>query len=692
LQEQPFQVLAILLESPGKITTREELRQRLWPADTFVDFDHSLNTAVKKLREALGDQPENSRFIETLHRRGYRFIAPVVESQPATKKGDESQEGMRLAPDEALASETKTRYQAPRLAAILLGVGVLLLGGSLVLWWKTSPGLSRVRNYTQITNDGADKSTVFSVGSVPPPIITDGTRIYFTEGRESGSVIGEVAVTGGETVVVGTPFSNAVVAGISPSGADLLFYTFVSSEMQVPFWTIPALGGSPRQLAGFQAQDADWAADGQITYTKEHDIYICKPDGTEPRKLASVPGLPAWPRWSPNGNALRFTQYDPQNNSTTLWEVSRDGSRLHALLTAWSGQGTECCGNWTPNGKYYVFQSTRNGRTDIWTIHEEENLWRPKNSPPVQLTAGPMSLSRPVASKDDHRLFVLGEKLRGELVRYDAKANQFVPYLAGVSATGLAFSRGADWITYVAFPEGTLWRSRADGSERFQLTFEPLEAAAPRWSPDRKTIAFMGREPGQNWRVYGISSDAGGSPHQLLESQDSQAAPDWSPDGDSIAYGGFPEVMSGNAGVTAIYIFNLKTRKTSLLGGSQGLYCPRWSPDGRYISATQADGRKLMLFDSTTEKWAELTELSGGCPAWSRNGTQLYFQTFDVKDPAVFRVRITDRKRERVANINLRRDPQGAEWQWWNGLMPDDAPLLMRDMSTKEIYALDWQP
>ncbi len=77
LQEQPFQVLALLLERPGDVVTREELRQKLWPADTFVDFDHSLNTAVNKLRETLGDSASSPRYIETMARRGYRFVAPV---------------------------------------------------------------------------------------------------------------------------------------------------------------------------------------------------------------------------------------------------------------------------------------------------------------------------------------------------------------------------------------------------------------------------------------------------------------------------------------------------------------------------------------------------------------------------------------------------------------------------------------
>jgi Tol biopolymer transport system component/DNA-binding winged helix-turn-helix (wHTH) protein len=691
LQEQPFQVLVILLECPGKIVTRDELRQRLWPADTFVDFDHSLNSAVKKMREALGDQPDNSRFIETLHRRGYRFIASVEDGQPAAGMKNEPQRDTKSALVRPSPAEEARRNVPSRLAPILAAVAVIILSAILVSWWTSQPETLGVQNYTQITNDGADKATVFSVGSVPPPIVTDGSRLYFTEGHESGSAIGEVSLSGGETALVSTPFSNAVVAGISPGGADLLFYTFVSSEIQVPFWTIPALGGSPRRVGSFLAQDATWSPDGQIIYTRDHDIYTCNPDGSESRKVVSVRGLPAWPRWSPDGEVLRFSEYDPKKNSTSVWEVSRDGSNHHPVLPAWNGQATECCGSWTPDQKYFIFQSKRDGRNDIWAVRAKERWWQKASQKPVQLTAGPMSFSRPVVSKDGKRIFVLGEKLRGELVLYDGKANQFVPYLAGVSAVGLAFSRDGNWVSYVAYPEGTLWRSKADGSERLQLTFSPFEAVAPRWSPDGKRIAFTGRKPGQAWKVYVIPSEPGSSPQAFLEGEGSQAAPDWSPDGNSIAYGGFPEVMSGAPRATAVYVLNLTTHESSLLNGSEGLYCPRWSPDGRYISATKADGRELMLYDSRTGKWTDLTELSGGCPTWSREGTHLYFQTFDVKDPAVFRVRIADRKRERIANINLRRDVQGAEWEWWNGLTPDDAPILMRDMSTKEIYGLDLQ-
>jgi len=196
---------------------------------------------VKKLREALGDQSDNSRFIETLHRRGYRFIALVEESQSAAEERSEPQKDTTSTLAGPTAPEPR-RNSPSRSVAILVAVAVVFLSVILVLWWTSQPDALRVQNYTQITNDGTDKTTVCSVGSIPPPMVTDGSRHYFTEGHESGSTIGEVSLRGGETALVSTRFPNAVIAGMSPSGADLLFYTLVSSEIQVPFWNHPSAG------------------------------------------------------------------------------------------------------------------------------------------------------------------------------------------------------------------------------------------------------------------------------------------------------------------------------------------------------------------------------------------------------------------------------------------------------------------
>ena len=688
LQDQPFQILVILLERRGELVTREELREKLWPADTFVDFDHSLNSAIKKLREALGDQAENPRFIETLHRRGYRFIAPVEGPLGASGVGTVSLEGAESGKAGQAAGEESAGTAVPRWMSIAGAVAVLLAAVGVVAWRVAPSPVPRVVNFTQLTKDGAAKLNVLSTGSIPPPIVTDGSRLYFTETqRGGGNAIAQVSVTGGETAVIPAPFVNVGVLGISPSGSDLLAYTWLANEIHVPLWIVPVLGGSPRRV-GEVTQDASWSSDGQFVLTRDHDILVAQSDGTGARMLVRAVGLPVWARWSPDGKVLRFTEHDPKKDSSSLWEVSADGTHLHPILPDWSSHGAACCGTWTPDGKYFIFQSTRNGRTDLWAIREKQGLWRKADREPVQLTAGPMSVSLPLPSQDGKKLFALGTQLRGELVRYDAKSGEFLPYMDGISATGVVFSREGDWAAYIAYPGRTLWRSKGDGTERLQLTFAPQEALAPRWSPDGKRIVFVGRNPGQGWRLNVVAAEGGSSPQELLPGNEGQAGPDWSPDGSFVVFGGFPEEISGDASATSIHLLDLKTHQTSILPGSEGLYCPRWSPDGLYISATSADGQKLKLFNVANRNWSELGDLPEGCPTWSHDGKNLYFQSWDAKEPALFRMRIADRKRERLAAINLRRAE--ADWLWWNGLAPDDSPLVLRDESSEEIYALDW--
>jgi Tol biopolymer transport system component len=465
------------------------------------------------------------------------------------------------------------------------------------------------------------------------------------------------------------------LADISPDRSELLVESF--QELDGPLWVVATLGGAPRRLGNIVAHDATWSPQGdKVLYAKGNDLFAAKKDGSESRKFATLAGVASWLRWSPDGSKVRFTL-----NWSELWEISSDGTNAHALLPAWNSPPAECCGNWTPDGRYFVFQSRHQGRTHIWAIAEKKPLFGKATTEPVQLSAGPIDFLGPVPSADGKKLFVIGSQPRGELARFDSKSQQFLPYLSGISAEGVSFSRDGAWVAYVTFPEGTLWRSKADGTERLQLTSPPMRTFQPVWSPEGKRIAFMGlSEQGKHWKIYVVSAE-GGSPDALTPGEHDEGDPAWSPDGKSLVFG----ILGG---VGPIYQVVLATRQITKFPDSDQLWSPRWSPNGRYIAALREPGHDLMLFDYTNRRWMDLARPNAGYLDWTLDSKYLYFDALGETDPAFYRVRMSDRKLERVVSLkNLRR-----AWAWagaWTGLAPDGSPLLLRDVGIEEIYALD---
>jgi Tol biopolymer transport system component len=300
----------------------------------------------------------------------------------------------------------------------------------------------------------------------------------------------------------------------------------------------------------------------------------------------------------------------------------------------------------------------------------------------VQLTTGPMDFLGPVPSKDGKKLFVVGWMRRGELARYDLKSQQFVPFMSGMSADGPTFSKDGQWVTYTSIPEENLWRSKVDESEKLQLTFPPLIAYQPRWSPDGKRIAFQGIRPGQPWKMYVISTD-GGEAEEVMTGLGDVG---WSPDGSSLIFHSGMEDFESTS-PRAVQLMDLKTRQISTLPGSEGLYSPRWSPDGRYIAALQVGPEVLQIYDVRTRKWTKLADTAVGFPIWSKDSRYIYFDSIESV-PNLYRVRIADHTLEQVASLQgVRLAPTygGA----LTGLAPDDSPLVARDVGNQEIYALD---
>jgi Tol biopolymer transport system component len=356
----------------------------------------------------------------------------------------------------------------------------------------------------------------------------------------------QVPTTGGDEVPLQTSIPNPIIEDISPDRSELLVASCVGNEPDCPLWVLPVLGRSPRRLGEIAASfttgpgTAAYFPDGKdVVYVQGNSLYRVKAEGTEGWKIVSVAtgGNPYWVRWSPDGSRLRFSVQT--QNGTTLWEVAADGRNLHPLLPGWNNPAAECCGSWTPDGKYFLFQSQRGGTSNIWAIREGTSFLRKLSHEPVQLTSAPTSTYFPLPSTDGKKVFVATAQLRGELVRYDSASDQFIPYLSGISAMGLNFSRDRKWVTYVVYPEGTLWRSKLDGSERLQLTFPPLSCHVPRWSPDGTRIAFQAQQPGKPWSVYVILAE-GGTPQQPISGDRDTVDATWSADGESLLFGRLP--------------------------------------------------------------------------------------------------------------------------------------------------------
>jgi Tol biopolymer transport system component len=562
----------------------------------------------------------------------------------------------------------------PLYAALLALAACLIL---LVAWLRAPLPPPRILGSKQLTHDSLQKFG----------LVTDGSRIYFTETSGTRNMIAQVSTTGGEVAHIDAPSLGSFLSAVSPDGSELLGLDGEYGDS--PLWSLPLPAGSPRRLGDLNAHDAAWTPSGRLVFAQGNDLYIAEHDGTGPRKLATAPNLPFDLSFSPDGSRLRFTVSDPVNNTKAIWEARADGSGAHPLLPGWNTPPQESGGVWTPDGRYFLFSSKRDGAANLWVLPETSSMWHGVSRQPIQLTTGPLEYPSLVPSRDGKKLYVIGLQPRAELVRFDVNSRQFIPYLGGISGGDAYFSSDGKWVTYVLYPEGTLWRSKLDGSERLQLTYPPMQTAVPHWSPDGKQIAFSGIFPGKPWRVFLLSKD-GGSPQPLVSGNRSQTDPTWSPDGNTLAFGNFPSAFDPSQ--MFVDLLDLKTRQVSHLSGSQGICCPRWSPDGHFIVALTSDNLKLMLFDLKTQQWRPLLSGVGvfGYMAWSSDSAYVYFDNMLTEKPGYFRLRVSDSKLEQILSLKEFRSflSQGGA-QSWTGLGPGETPLFVRDISTQEIYALD---
>jgi dipeptidyl aminopeptidase/acylaminoacyl peptidase len=309
-----------------------------------------------------------------------------------------------------------------------------LAGCALILaalyWWVRPLPRPVASTYTALTHDGQPKAGL-------GPLLTDGARIYFLEGIGPRPTLVQISTSGGETAVASNAFQDIALWDVAPDHSQLLFSKSRGLEHDLPLWILALHAGTPSRVDDIVGHDATWLpSGGEISYSSGDALYSAGIDGSHVKKLATVAGMIFQPRWSPDGTVVRFTVSDTKTNSSSIWEVSRDGSNLHPLLPGWNNPPAECCGTWTSDGRYFVFAADRNGKADVWAISEYKSLLRRNHGVPVQITTGPVNFSGPQPSVDGKRLFVVGDQPRGELTRYDKNTTAcFINRFSLTSAT-----------------------------------------------------------------------------------------------------------------------------------------------------------------------------------------------------------------------------------------------------------------
>jgi Tol biopolymer transport system component/DNA-binding winged helix-turn-helix (wHTH) protein len=678
VEPKAFRTLLFLLHNPQRLIAKEELLNTVW-GDAAVT-EGSLTRCIWLLRSALGDDIHQPRYIKTVATVGYRFVCKVEVSEdlhggPAPADLPDGGGGGKR-PDlstQAAGGAIWSFRQWWLLAAAVLAVGLVS-----TIWYLHRPlPPPRIASYIQITHDGRRK---WLAG-------VDASRLYANE--ITSSSIEQVPIEGGELaqIPVPVPGGPGEMLDISPDGSHLLTGTAEEGKPLGPIWNVRIQDGSYRRLG--DAWDAAYSRDGSsVVYTNlEGDIWLVQSDGTGAHKLGSAAGKADWPQWSPDGGAIGFSL----NNR--LWEISSSGSNPHPLLPGWHASSTASGGHWTPDGKFLVFTSHESMAVadQIWAIDERSGVLRQPPAEPVQLTTGPTSWSVPFPSRDGKKIFACGATLRGELSRVDPATKEIKPFLGGISAHNVSFSRDGRFIAYVSFPQGVLWKANRDGSNPVQLTDLPMNVGRPRWSPDGSQILFVAASAGH---IYGYTvTSEGGIPKRILpEDNGRQGDPDWSPDGKKIV---FDSASARNAETGDLRLLDLDSRQVTVVPGSAGTWSPRWSPDGRFIAALSWKTSILKVFDIETQRWSALPVKGlARYPAFSRDSHYIYYiyVLYSHKsDAGIFRIPVKGGEVELVAD--LKDWHPGADYQLepldpWMDLDPTDAPLLLRDTGTEDIYAL----
>jgi Tol biopolymer transport system component/DNA-binding winged helix-turn-helix (wHTH) protein len=594
LQDQPFQVFAILLENSGKLVTREELRRRVWPEDTFVDFDHALNTAITKIRLALGDEADNPRFVETLPRRGYRFIAPV------DKLGARAPASGSPAIETALEEgRHEPSFFRPWMAlAFFSAAAIAVLGW--VLWRHPSRQMEVIeRKLTANSLENGVKSAAVSA---------DGKFLAYTD--NTGLYLKEIRT--GETHRV--PLPQNFSAGLSDwfsDGSHLL----VSQEEQpgkLSLWSVSVFGGTPRQLTSNGA-GGSVSPDGAYIAFKSHgygqEEWVMRSDGTDAVKVASDKS--SWvgqPTWSPDGNRIAYIRATETYNARVA-AVEINEWRNGSAQTFFSDNRLGPSLYWLADGRlvYVVGDDIDHHGASIWTVPVPPT-GKPGESP-KRVTRGVGWIWQLHASHD------------GKVLTFLRENSVSSAYLAALA------------------PEGTKLL------EHRRLTLDENENDPFAWTPDGKAVLFNSDRNGTS-AIFRQFTDQPLA-ERLTTSSEQLKQPRVTPDGSEILYISTPKSASLETSLLAMPIGGGAPRLVLKDVGIWNVQCANLPVNFCMYSVAKGEASETFRFDVKSGKSSAPSQVDPSCNwSLSPDGSQRAIVCPSLKETIRFRSALTGKTRD----------------------------------------------
>lgn len=566
LQEQPFQVLAALLERRGELVTREELRSKLWPSDTFVDFDHSLNAAIKRLRDALGESADAPVFIETMARRGYRFIAPVS--------------GTFAASGVTIAAPERTKWSLLRHGIpVALFSSVVIAALAWTAWryaWQRGEMIER-----KLTTNSSENS--ISGVAISPD------RKYFAYSDRTGVYL--KLMRAGETQAVPLPAGfSARVDDWFPDGSHLLA-SRTEGPGKASLWSISVFGGSPRKLAddamsGMISPDGTYIAfsRGDFSYVGlwAREQWVMRSDGSDPVKVAADRSDGSWvgaPTWSPDGGQIAYVRmiwsFDAPKSSVEVNEW-----RKKRAETLFSDKVLGPALHWLPDGRLIYALASLQPQQDstLWITSAKQS--KKSSSPPKRIATENGWISRMTGSNDGKELIFL----RG--------SRSPSVYIGTLSADGTQL----------------LSHKRLTLDESMNLPFS--------WTPDSKSVLFNSSRNGSPVIFrQGIDQSLA---EILVTSSDQVSQPRVTPDGSEIVYISTPE-SAGVETPSSIFAIPIGGGAPRLVLKDVGIYaveCARSPSTMCLYSVTKGSNLETFQFDPRSGKRTDTPQIDPYCN-WS---------------------------------------------------------------------------